>query len=160
VSENQRVKLAQELHDGIAQDLVGLGYFVDSLIGKEGTAPDMRAELRTLRFRLIELIEKVRAEMHNLRLDSPPLESEFEPSINYELSKIFAELIRNVQQHADATSLTISVHDNGHGGAQPKSDHFGLLGIQERVKNLSGSLEVNSESDGTRVAITIPLISP
>ncbi len=29
---DRRVILAQELHDGIAQDLVGLGFSIDSLI--------------------------------------------------------------------------------------------------------------------------------
>ena len=35
---NERVALAQELHDGIAQDLVALGFSVDALISTTDSA--------------------------------------------------------------------------------------------------------------------------
>jgi signal transduction histidine kinase len=45
----RRVILAQELHDGIAQDLIGLGYSIDSLIA---TTQDQKSKesLRAVRF--------------------------------------------------------------------------------------------------------------
>ena len=67
MSVNERVRLAQELHDGIAQDLVGLGYCIDSLVSAADTPTEIRAGLRTLRFSTSDLIEKVRAEIFALR---------------------------------------------------------------------------------------------
>ena len=157
MSTNQRVKLAQELHDGIAQDLVGLGYRVDSLVGAQGTPIEIRAELRSLRFGLSELVEKIRAEILILRSSNEVLTSEYATSTHFELQRIFAELLRNSQEHSHATSLTVSVKDNGIGGALARDGHYGLLGIAERVQSLEGSIQVESNALGTRVSITVPM---
>ncbi|MEY4283291.1 MAG: hypothetical protein RL467_847, partial [Actinomycetota bacterium] len=105
MSANERVRLAQELHDGIAQDLVGLGYSIDSLVGAPDTPIDIRAELRSLRFAMSDLVEKVRDEIFALRSSKEILSTHSEPSVQYELQKIFAELLRNVQEHSQATSI-------------------------------------------------------
>jgi len=157
VSANQRVKLAQELHDGIAQDLVGLGFQVDSLVGATGTPPELRAQLRSLRFALSELVEKIRAEILILRSHNQILTSKYETSNQFELQRIFGELIRNSQEHSSATTLTVSVSDNGAGGAIEKQGHYGITGIKERVKALDGTIVIESNSLGTCVSITIPL---
>ena len=71
MSADERVRLAQELHDGIAQDLVGLGYSIDSLVAAVDTPVELRAELRTLRFAMSDLVDKVRAEIFELRSAAP-----------------------------------------------------------------------------------------
>ena len=60
---NERVTLAQELHDGIAQDLVVLGFSIDQAIAQCQEA-DLKSSLRMMRFTTTTLIEKVRAEIH------------------------------------------------------------------------------------------------
>jgi len=159
VDQNERVRLAQDLHDGIAQDLVGLGYRLDALIAAIGTPPEIRSELRTLRFSIGYLVEKVRNEIFELRTSSATLVSAapFENATNFELERVFAELLRNVQVHSKANQLTITVHDNGVGGAKRKPGHHGLTGISERVTNLKGTLSIESESDGTKVCVSVPL---
>lgn len=119
MNPNERVRLAQDLHDGIAQDLVGLGYRLDALIAAIGTPNEIRSELRTLRFAMSDLVEKVRGEIFALRTDSAVSisDSPFKSASGYELEKIFAELLRNVETHSKATELKISVDDNGVGGA-------------------------------------------
>ena len=153
---NERVRLAQELHDGIAQDLVGLGYSIDSLVAAIDTPTEIRAGLRSLRFSMSDLVEKVRAEIFALRSNADTLRSIHETSTNFELQRIFAELLRNAQEHSQATSLTVTVHDNGVGGAMEKSGHHGLAGISERVFNLDGKLDIESNETGTHVSITVP----
>jgi len=162
VSANERVKLAQELHDGIAQDLVGLGYSIDSLVATSGTPNEIRAELRSLRFGVSDLIDKVRHEIFDLRIHALTHMSESPPSGSktFELERIFAELVRNVQAHSQATSLTLSVKDNGLGGALEKSGHHGLTGVTERVHGLGGSISIDSSEVGTHVLITVPLELP
>ncbi len=61
------VGIARALHDGIAQDLVALGYSIDLLIATPQTPIQTRVELRTMRFRVDELITKVRQEIFQLR---------------------------------------------------------------------------------------------
>ena len=162
MSANERVKLAQELHDGIAQDLVGLGYSIDSLVATSGTPNEIRAELRSLRFNVSDLIDKVRHEIFDLRIHALTNLSESPPrgSKTFELERIFAELVRNVQAHSQATSLTLSVADNGLGGALEKSGHHGLTGVAERVHGLGGDFSIDSSEVGTHVLITVPLELP
>ena len=158
MSVNERVRLAQELHDGIAQDLVGLGYSIDSLVGAPDTPNDIRAELRSLRFAMSDLVEKVRDEIFALRSSKEILPGQNETDVQYELQRIFAELLRNIQEHSQATSITLSLHDNGVGGAGIKEGHYGLTGIGERVRELEGVLDIESNQSGTQISITVPWV--
>ena len=158
MSVNERVRLAQELHDGIAQDLVGLGYSLDSLVGAPDTPNDIRAELRSLRFAMSDLVEKVRDEIFALRSSKEILPGQYETDVQYELQRIFAELLRNIQEHSQATSITLSLHDNGVGGAGIKEGHYGLTGIGERVRELEGVLDIESNQSGTQISITVPWV--
>lgn len=158
MSANERVRLAQDLHDGIAQDLVGLGYSIDSLVGAANTPNEIRAGLRTLRFAMSDLVEKVRDEIFALRSSREILSAHYEPSTHYELQKIFGELLRNVQEHSQATSITMSLHDNGVGGAGLKEGHYGLTGIGERLRELEGVLDIESNQSGTQISITVPWV--
>ena len=158
MSVNERVRLAQELHDGIAQDLVGLGYSIDSLVGAPDTPNDIRAELRSLRFAMSDLVEKVRDEIFALRSSKEILPGQYEPFVQYALQRIFAELLRNIQEHSRATSITLSLHDNGVGGAGIKEGHYGLTGIGERVRELEGVLDIESNQSGTQISITVPWV--
>jgi signal transduction histidine kinase len=157
VSITQRVKLAQELHDGIAQDLVGLGYGLDALLASELDS-SKRQVLRGLRFDTSSLIEKVRVEIFNLRSDSEHLdELNSRPEIPAELSKIFSEIISNVYQHSKATQLEINIRDNGIGGAEEKTNHHGMQGIAERVLEIGGQLQIQSSFSGTEIDIILPM---
>jgi NarL family two-component system sensor histidine kinase LiaS len=159
VNQNERVRLAQDLHDGITQDLVGLGYRIDALVAAIGTPNDIRSELRTLRFAMSDLVEKVRSEIFELRTDSANSNSRsaFESASVFELEKIFSELLRNVETHSKATELVITVQDNGIGGALDKLGHHGLPGVRERVQNLNGVITMESNDEGTKVVVTVPL---
>ena len=157
MSITQRVKLAQELHDGIAQDLVGLGYGLDALLASELDS-SKRVALRSLRFDTSSLIEKVRVEIFNLRSDSEHADELFSRSeIPAELSKIFSEIISNVYKHSKATQLEITIRDNGIGGAEEKTDHHGIQGVAERVLEIGGQLQIQSNFSGTEIDITLPV---
>ena len=142
--KNEFVALSQELHDGIAQDLVGLGFSIDNAISHNSDS-DTRSELRA-----------VRVEIHRLR-KLPSYSINSTTHITFELNRVFNEILRNVEEHSKATSLSITVTDNGIGGAIVKDGSFGLVGIQERVKNLRGETLIESDQNGTKIAIYIPL---
>ena len=96
---DRRVILAQELHDGIAQDLVGLGFSIDSLIA---SSQDLHTKdsLRQLRFAITELIDKVRLEIHELRTSADLLSGDAGKDVSYELLRTISEVLRNVSEHA------------------------------------------------------------
>ena len=153
---DQRVILAQELHDGIAQDLVGLGFSIDSLIS---TSHDQTAKesLRQLRFSVTELIDKVRLEIHQLRSATDLISKTEEKDFSYELLRVLSEILRNVDEHAHASHLSIQITDNGIGGAQSKEGSFGLTGIQERIASIGGDIRIDSGQQGTKISIELPL---
>ena len=153
----RRVTLAQELHDGIAQDLVGLGYSIDSLIA---STKDLKSKdsLRAVRFTITELIEKVRQEIHQLRSVSDLLSENTHNDLHFELQRVVSEILRNISEHSGASHLTLEISDNGVGGAQKKEGSFGLIGIQERITRLNGDIHIDSSQQGTKIRIEIPLV--
>jgi len=154
--KNELVTLAQELHDGIAQDLVVLGFSIDGVIAASANE-NIKSELRVIRFTITELIEKVRLEIHQLRSGTEPINSNATSNFSYEIQRVLAEIIRNIEQHSQATQLQISIIDNGIGGAQAKTGSFGIAGIQERMANLNGETLIESSENGTKIVLHIPL---
>ena len=187
-----RARLARELHDGIAQDLVGVGYSLDLLLADPETSVDARSQLRTLRFTVSDLIDKVRREIYYLRqpatltldqgirsaaeeickdldvkleIDDVPLVLDSE--ISYEITRIAQEILRNIAAHAQANTVTVSLHnenngvelciaDDGIGGAVVSDERYGIQSIRDRALALNGSVEIQSNSAGTCVSLRVP----
>jgi PAS domain S-box-containing protein len=80
-----------------------------------------------------------------------------------------AEALTNVVKHAraasarvriatDADQCTIEVRDDGMGGAQLRTESFGLTGLRDRIGALNGAMEIISPAGGgTVLTATIPL---
>jgi signal transduction histidine kinase len=96
-------------------------------------------------------------------------------SLRLSLFRIYQEAIQNVARHAQATEIYIrfrwddeaillEIEDNREGFDVPKNwvdlvrdEHFGLLGMAERVESSRGKLEVQSTlGDGTLVRAIVP----
>ena len=183
--QSPRVEIAQEIHDGIAQDLVALGYELDLVLAAPLTPAVIRNDVRTIRFRVSELIEKVRGEIYNLRshaeFDSTLREivRSISPSITISIEEIelieadrhlllrvIPELLRNAHAHSGASQIhlqllsgedgvMVKVSDNGRGGAAPTLGRYGILGCIERVENNGASINIDSREDGTTITITL-----
>ena len=79
------------------------------------------------------------------------------------------EALTNVVRHARATSAsvrvdvtaeacTVEVRDDGIGGARPRSQVSGLVGLRDRIGALQGTVEVISpDGGGTLLRASIPL---
>ena len=129
----ERLRIARELHDGIAQDLVGLGYSLDLILADQQINNSSRAALRKSRLEIDELISKVRSEILELRRDGAPLlhialrslitelcgdletklhleEVWLDHEISRELLLISQEILRNVSSHARATRLEVNLY--------------------------------------------------
>ncbi len=101
MSNSARIELARDLHDGIAQDLVALGYELDLLLGASDSTVESRREIRGLRFKVDELISKVRREMYALR---DPQETSFQE----ELGKLISEICGDLQVTQTISHFSIS----------------------------------------------------
>ena len=153
---NERVTLAQELHDGIAQDLVVLGFSIDQAISLCHET-EVKNELRTIRFTITKLIEKLREQMHQLRSDDPLEDSSVPVDTMHETLRVVQEILRNIEKHAGATKITINITDDGQGGVTLKENSFGIRGLHERVARINGEIHIESTSKGTKIGVTIPL---
>jgi len=153
---NERVTLAQELHDGIAQELVVLGFSIDRAISQCHDT-ELKNSLRQIRFSTTELIERVRVQMHQLRNSEPLMAHTGHVDTMFETLRVVAEVLRNVEKHSGATFFEIHINDDGIGGVTMKEGSFGLNGLQERVDKLNGEITIASDSQGTRIGVRIPL---
>ena len=153
---NERVTLAQELHDGIAQDLVVLGFSIDHAISICHDA-EVKNSLRHIRFTTTELIEKVRLQMHELRSSAPLMVPSGQLDTMFETLRVVQEVLRNIDKHSGATYFDIQITDDGVGGVANKVGSFGLAGLQERVSKLNGEITIASDAQGTKIGVRIPL---
>ena len=133
MSTPERLDVARELHDGIAQDLVALGYSLDLLLATDGLPQSARSSIRESRLQVDELMRKVRSEIFNLRSQSQQsistqlqslisqeysdfeLELDIEPAsappeVGHEIIAIAREILRNVRLHSRATRIGITFY--------------------------------------------------
>lgn len=62
----ERRRLAREMHDGVAQDIAGLGYLVDALAGT-ATTPQQAERIAVLRERISAVVAEIRRSLVSLR---------------------------------------------------------------------------------------------
>jgi len=173
VTQRERIKIAQDLHDGIAQDLVGLSYSLDLLLAAPDTPSVTRIELRTILFKVSTLIESVRAEIFNLRAQELisfensmrslllELKSNVEFKIVHddcflsthaeeELLAISRELLRNSIKHSGASVIEISIEKSDTGINYTYRDNGkGMNENQRKGFGILGIQERCSSIDGT-----------
>jgi signal transduction histidine kinase len=63
----ERRRLAREMHDGVAQEIASLGYFVDTLVQQEPEDSARSRQLTLLRERLTMVVGEVRRSVQTLR---------------------------------------------------------------------------------------------
>ena len=138
MTQPERIRIAQELHDGIAQDLVALSYSLDLLLAEAETPARTRIELRNIHFSVTTMIEKVRTEIFNLRINSTETfegslrallaelgssiklnlaieECGFSENVESEILAISRELLRNSIKHSGASVIEITIENSQNG---------------------------------------------
>lgn len=204
--EDERKRLARELHDELGQALTGLIFRVEAMgecftsdpqkaLAKLEEIRDLAGETSNLMYELIMdlrpaalddlgLPAAVRAYADRLfaatntifALDADGLEDRLPPALETATYRIVQEALSNVLRHADARQVRITLRqcdgafegeivDNGQGFALESinrngsnSRGLGLLGMQERVAQCGGRMEITSRpGSGTRILIRLPL---
>lgn len=207
--EDERKRIARELHDNLGQLLVGLALRLETLerltVSDSQEARELLSQTQTLvsygTNRMYDLILDLRpSSLDDLGLvaalrshaqrtvngtgisvefDIGGLNGRLPPEVETILYRTIQEALNNVIRHANAThvrvglrrrdhSLIGEIRDDGRGfdplTAHPNADNhrgLGLLGMQERVAQCGGRLEINSQpGHGTEVTIHIPLEEP
>jgi two-component system CheB/CheR fusion protein len=128
---------------------------------------------------IAETIKSIIAEFHrrtgkNVKTSIPKMKKRLSPEIELSLYRIIQESLHNIEKHSKARSVSITlevinntvfltIKDNGKGftkkdtirkpGQQTK---FGLINMRERVESIGGTIQFDSSSTGTSVAIKIP----
>ncbi len=204
--EDERKRVARELHDELGQSLSGLalhsevmGKFIHSdperaleqlSLTRElihNTTQQMYELILALRPSVLDdlgLVAALRSHAERLfngsgitfKLDSSGLPKRLPPSIETTLYRIFQEALSNIVKHsgADQVKITLAwrdgvfegeIADNGRGfkpeiiEREADNPHgLGLLGMQERVAQCGGSMDITSrEGEGTHIQVRIPL---
>ena len=132
----ERRRLAREMHDGVAQEMASLGYFVDSMVDQEPEGSDRARQLRMLRERLTMVVGEVRRSVQTLRTSIGENDSlgtaigslarhlsassgtpihvtldesttRLRPEVESELLRIAQEAMTNAVRHAGARSINV-----------------------------------------------------
>jgi signal transduction histidine kinase len=186
VQEDERRRLARELHDEAGQVLTALKIELElegrmesgALVGKAlsqvrdlsnllrpsalddlGLAPALRAlaEDFSTRTRLAVSVDIERA--------TQPLS----PAVEVVIYRVVQEALTNAARHAQASAVRVVVRgddghvrvevtDDGRGLSETASPHLGWLGMRERVAALGGRLDIGpGDAGGVRLHAWIPL---
>ncbi len=201
----ERRKIAQELHDGLAQELTGVVLALEgcqraldkdpALLGPQlakasrdarATLMDVRQYMTALRqsetgglnlpVTLGRLVDDLRRQTGlQVQMEESGVPRELDAMVERAVIRIVGEALRNVAQHAGATTarvallydqdgVVVTVEDDGKGfdvdetfrGAEDRG-HFGVVGMRERAEAAGGHLVVRSEpGKGSIVRSSIP----
>ena len=199
--EEERGRVARELHDGISQILVGVRYSLELARrrfnkGDAAAGDSLGAGIDGLNTAIGE-VRRISRDLRPGILDDlglgPALQSltdDFEartgiectfetvvfrnrldPDSKIALYRIAQEALTNIERHADASKMvmslaghrqgaTLMVKDNGIGlksGRGRNSLGLGLRNMAERIEQLDGTLNIASTASGTTIEATVPL---
>lgn len=203
--ESERLRVARELHDGVNQVIASakmrLQKVQDSIVEANPATREMLARCYKM---MVQALEENRRIAHNLRpseLDEfglatacrnfceqtqlrtslsiqcsiPKSEERVARSVELNIFRILQEALANVERHAQATSVkvslsfkgsavTLKIQDDGCGFSpdaprpnKPKHSGIGLTNMRERAAFMGGTCEFKSvPKQGTTITIHVP----
>lgn len=203
VREDERKRIAREIHDELGQNLLALRLDVSALHARAGERhPRLQERADTALEYIDTTMKSIRAIMNNLR--PSVLDLGLQAAIEWQVAqferrnnlicetvihdegrqvpetqatavfRILQESLNNISRHARASFVRVEVRigirelemvirDDGigmHPGDQRKAHRFGLIGMEERVTMLGGTLQIDSApGKGTVLRVTVPLVT-
>jgi two-component system, NarL family, sensor histidine kinase UhpB len=182
--EEERRRIARELHDEIGQVLTGVMLQLDDPEAREAvrrSLENVRRIARELRPETLDdlgLLSALRAlsttaaahEGLHVERQLDIGELELDPEVELAVYRVAQESLTNVMRHAGASevllslqqldgALRLTVRDNGSGLADDSSQlGTGIQGMSERALHVGGRLTIGSlPGEGTEVRLDIPL---
>lgn len=202
--EEERKRIAREVHDGPAQLLANLvlrteivermiikqefKMVQDEIIDLKGQVRASLEEIRKVIFNLrpmalddLGLIPTLRKYIHDFEektkirtlLETRGKEHRLSSAMEAAIYRLVQEALTNVAKHAESSYVVVEityqaqmvkivVQDNGCGFRieqleEKSNEHFGIIGMRERVELLDGRMEIDSKvNEGTKIMIHIP----
>ncbi len=198
----ERERLARDLHDSLGHALVTLSVQLEAIQRLYRVDPEAASEqVEELKAMTRASMDALRRSIAGLRAPSledralrpalqalcvafsqrtglevacqiSPAADDLRPAIAEALWRITEEALTNVEKHAQAGSVTVSlacepdavtlrVADDGVGlpaGAEARPNRFGLRGMRERLEGLGGTLALQGDATGTVVQACLPVI--
>lgn len=185
--EKEKARIGRELHDGIAQEIVG----VKLAMMQSNTDPNLINELTRisvdirnishelmpqtlkeygLKLAIEDICQKILAPsgiQYEVNASLP--DKRMANKIEITLYRIFQELVHNIIKHSHATEVLVQlrkmnnhimlvVEDNGKGMTQEKKNGIGMSNLKSRVQLLDGNLQYDSnDNEGTTVIVRVPV---
>jgi PAS domain S-box-containing protein len=202
--DDERRRIARELHDSAGQIITALGMNMARV--SRGVKPgdelreavqesnellqQLNKEIRTVSYLLHPplldengLPEAIRwylqgmAERSGLKVELEVTENfgRLPDEIELAVFRIVQECLTNIHRHADSANATIRLsrdannvfveaQDYGKGisaeklaGIQGQRSGVGITGMRERVRHLGGSMNIESNENGTTISVTLPV---
>jgi signal transduction histidine kinase len=186
--EEDRKRIAIDLHDGVSHDLLTLkNNHTQTTTSQQNNIDDILENLRNIsrnlhpvmfeRLGLNAAIEQLveRIQTLNIFLINTDLQysGQLHKTTEIQLYRIIQEACSNIIKHSNAVAgrisivednkmVTTTIEDNGKGFDVNKklnsTDSFGLHNIIQRAKSLGGKASIVSTAKGTTITISIPKI--
>ena len=205
LQDEERRRIARELHDGTAQNLFGISINLAKLNQLSQDKPEARRlidECKSLGNESLQEIRTLSYLLHPPLLDETGLVSALQwyvqgftkrsgiyvelvvqpidrlaPDVELALFRIVQESLTNVRRHSGSETATIrleckaghiflKIQDSGRGlAASEEPEHAGDLiemgvgipGMQQRLRQLGGRLEIDSSNEGTTITAVVPI---
>ncbi len=185
-TEEERKRIASDLHDSVSNELVNLRHALESNSSKFSAKIDtILEEVRNisrnlsptlfdklgLKLSIEQLTDRAQNQHSFLLTSDVEYNGDLSSNVELQLFRIIQEATTNMMKHAEALAgkITITedakfvyaeIKDNGKGfdadSMLKKGNCFGLLNITERTKFINGTVRFKSTNTGTVINITIP----
>jgi two-component system NarL family sensor kinase len=203
--EEERGRVARELHDGISQTLVGIRYALDvtrrqlsaedrdvpktldkGIEGLASAVQEIRSISRDLRPGVLDDLGlgpalKTLTEEFSKRTGITPefstvvFRNRLDADAKIALYRVAQEALTNIERHANASVVRVSVRGDRRGAILTISDDgqgvdpsrkaasrsanggSGMRNMQERMEQLNGAFSVTSSREGTTIEARLPL---
>jgi signal transduction histidine kinase len=182
-TQEERHRLAREVHDGIAQDVASLGYLVDTVMP---VSPDQANQLDKLRTEISRVVNELRHSVFDLRHDvgghrgigeslstiaqhigarsslavHVSLDEAGErlaPDVEAQLVRIAQEAMNNARKHAGASNLWLRCRISPPGAEIEVSDDGRGLGPRRTDSHGLTIMQERAERIGAELEITSPI---
>jgi len=204
LQDEERRRIARELHDSLGQYLAALKMNLDLLAGANAEQEKLVSECAEITDKCLTETRTVSYLLHpplldeagfgaaaswyvegfakrsgtKVNLDLPPQLGRLNHDIEIALFRTLQETLTNVHRHSDSLLVDVRLHldnqqlrleitDNGKGIPAEQMRRLlegaadvgvGIAGMRERLRELGGTLEIQSGPTGTSVVVTTPLL--